>query len=362
MTTTLVQPKNKESAESPVEPTFEIVEKKYTSEHMDVSYPEVKGLEDRQLQSRINKMLYEKAFEHSPDNKRIDENKVDKEEWNFESKYQVTYNQDGLISIRYDTTFYVIGTVHPTSGINSITFSIEDGTICQLPYLFKKTPSYRGKIDDYIIRYLSEREEEIPLCSPFTGIDEGQGFYLTEKGTAIYFQEYEYTPYAYGSLVIVIPYSQLAPDHQIETKPSAEVVAGESYFDDEFKQLAAEGKLKGIPFGIGTMMKEIIDTWEEPNESGFYEGAKYYIYDECTFFSDVNGQKVTVVVIQGEKFSWDEIPTLTEVRSLLGTPEEEINESDIDEEWSMGYQFGNYWLYIASDGPDHAIAYIFLKN
>lgn len=351
----------KESAEPLTEPSFEIVEKKYTSEHMDVSYPKVNGLEDRQLQERINQILYEEAFEHKPDYKKIDENQVDEEEWNFESKYKVTYNQDGLVSIRYDTTFYVLEAAHPTSGINSITFSIRDGTIYQLPDLFKKTPSYRGKINDYIIRYLSEREEEIPLLRPFTGIDEGQGFYLTEKGTAIYFQEYEYTPYAYGSLVIVVPYSQLALDHHnYQAEQSVEVVPGASYFDDEFKQLAAEGKLKSIPFEIGTEMKQIVETWGEPHDSGLFEGAKYYMYDKCTFFSDINGRKVTGLSITPKTFSWDVVPTLTDIRSLLGTPKEDIGKNEIDGDWNMGYQFGDYRLYITSDGSDHTIKSIFL--
>lgn len=121
--------------------------------------------------------------------------------------YEVTYNGNGLLSLyrdRYDYT----GGAHGNTLRQSDTYSLKTGSILPLPAFFPDGFNYTKFLIEEILKlarkdpsiYFENYEELIvKYFNP-------RNYFLTEKGIAIYYQQYEIAPYSSGIIVFDIPY------------------------------------------------------------------------------------------------------------------------------------------------------------
>lgn len=177
-----------------------LIKMKITSDKHDliIKYPYVSGMQDKTLQNRINELLMRQSgtdYKGRPDE-------------TYRQDYDVMLNKNGIMSIVNNSYMYVQGAAHGMSMRSSINIDMTTGRLYSLQELFKPGTDYKSRLNNIIKNQIAEGN--IPLLREFQGINDNQEYYLTDKELVIYYQLYDYTPYAYGFLEFYIPYEKIS--------------------------------------------------------------------------------------------------------------------------------------------------------
>lgn len=193
---------------------------------MEAKFPQVEISENRAAQNRINSrirfqvnrflqysgtVLYRQAIRQYRDSQ--------KDHFPFHPyeallHYEVTYNQDCYFSLFRDRYVFT-GGAHGTTLRSSDTWSLQTGRILTLPQIFVSCSGYRERIIEQILRQADEKMRREPgvLFENYRELVvqnfNEESFYLTSKGMAFYYQQYDIAPYSSGILVFTIPYQVL---------------------------------------------------------------------------------------------------------------------------------------------------------
>ncbi|MZP29031.1 DUF4163 domain-containing protein [Heliobacterium undosum] len=196
--------------------TFKTVKEYSEDEKMiiDIQYPQIDGMKDAAAQERINRQIREQVTqfkqatlaEAEECHAQFAEAGLPPRVFSVVSNYEVKYNANNLVSLRFIDYNY-LGGAHGMSYASSLTFDTTDGKVYELKDLFASS-DYIDRISGQVKQQIKDRD--IYLFSPFTSIDAKQPFYLRPDGIVVYYQLYELTAYAYGFPEFTIPYSQLS--------------------------------------------------------------------------------------------------------------------------------------------------------
>ena len=162
-----------------------------------VIYPQIKGLSNKQAQEKINDAIRRKVTAI------VDG--IHCEDTLATGRYLVDTNEQGIFSVRFEVFMYTQGAAHGMTFVKSLTAALATGRVYELRDLFRKDRYYLLKLSDIIKRQIKDRD--IPLTTPFERVSEDADYYLKHGNLVIYFQLYEYTPYAYGIPEFVIPFT-----------------------------------------------------------------------------------------------------------------------------------------------------------
>jgi len=126
--------------------------------------------------------------------------------------YHIKYNQNNLLSIVL-TDYQYAGGAHGLTVQSSYNYDLASGQDLKLSDLMKSNSGYIAYINSVIRDEIDNRttEGELVELTPFKTITGDQPYYLSNDGIVIYFQEYEYFPYAAGIQEFTIKYADLAP-------------------------------------------------------------------------------------------------------------------------------------------------------
>ena len=185
-------------------PTITIQEQTISNKNDDIQYPEIIGLNTKKQTYKINKSIYEKTLNLKKELKKY---KNYKKEYNYITRYKVTYHKNGIVSILLKQHLSIPALAHPINKLDALTFHAKFGTVFKLKHLFKFGYNYRAKINKIVLETLEKKE--IKLLKKFKGIEKNQDFYLTPDAIILCFQEYAYTNHSQGPLTISIPYKNL---------------------------------------------------------------------------------------------------------------------------------------------------------
>jgi|GEM_PF-447002 len=168
---------------------------------LSLQYPELAGLQDSQVENKLNSMFAGLARE-AGDRGLQTAKTMAEEQLARGSKaeafydYRLEYNQKGMISIVFLDYLYS-GGAHGLTVQSSYNIDLKTGTAYGLKDVFKTGTDYVSIISSEVKKQMAERELTGYL-PPFEAIRPDQDFFLTNSGLAVYFQAYEYTPYAAG--------------------------------------------------------------------------------------------------------------------------------------------------------------------
>ncbi|SNS75885.1 protein of unknown function [Anaerovirgula multivorans] len=179
-----------------------IEKRKLIRHRIGLTYPDIIGLDNEDIQQAINgtiqeeiyKMIIEQGYEED----------YTKEIW---GDYKVELNEYNLLSVLIYIHSYSKGAAHGLTALKAINFDLQSGKTYELADLFIKNSGYVNKINELIKEEMVEKD--IPMLVEFETIDKKQDFYLTKEALTVFFQLYEYTPYAYGIPEFGIPYNEL---------------------------------------------------------------------------------------------------------------------------------------------------------
>jgi hypothetical protein len=169
-----------------------------------ISYPYVSNAENSEVKAQINNSIIAKVDDLFRNSIMLPE-KLNFEE--IAEFYKVPLNEKGLLSILFGLYTYT-GGAHGSTVYNSLTIDLESGRIYEFSDLFNSKMNFTAFLNELIIKEI--KQKQIPLINEFKGIEYNQQFYLTPVGLVIYYQIYEYTPYAHGLFEIIVPYSDIS--------------------------------------------------------------------------------------------------------------------------------------------------------
>lgn len=177
-----------------------ITENKIKNECTDVSYPQVAGLKNDNVQSKINQLISRQILDLIPKEGCRDYETI-------KGTYEVKLNRDGILSMKFNVYTFRKQAANGLDVQKSITVNLETGKIYQVYDLFKRNSNYRAVITRLIKEQIKERD--LPLIKEFKGIGDNESFYLTNNALVIYFQEIEFTPHYVGIPEFIIPFNQI---------------------------------------------------------------------------------------------------------------------------------------------------------
>ena len=168
---------------------------------INIQYPELKGLDTAEVESRLNSS-FAKLAEDAVNRGNIVEKDILPEQTANGIKaevyfnYQVKYNRNGLLSIVFYDYLYS-GGAHGLTIQSSYSFDLKTGKEYGLKDFYEDGTDYVSIVSSQVKEQMEEREMTDYL-TPFEAIMADQAYYLSNKGLVIYFQAYEYYPYAAG--------------------------------------------------------------------------------------------------------------------------------------------------------------------
>ncbi len=179
-----------------------LVEKKLIKYRVGLTYPEFINFKDSDVQRIINETIQEEIYKMIIELGYEDD--YTKEIW---GNFGLKLNKKDLLSLLLDINSYSKGAAHSCKIVRALNFNLANGKTYELKDLFAINSDYIKKINEFIKDEIHGRN--IPLLLQFETIDRKQDFYLGEASLTLFFQLYEYTPYAYGIPEFSMDYSKL---------------------------------------------------------------------------------------------------------------------------------------------------------
>lgn len=189
--------------------TTETYAKEIGDSAIRLDYPQIAGLAEASAQKSINDTLRQAAMSFAEDADRAIAEKSEQDRpYEFDSNYVVTYNQNGVLSLVMDQYAYT-GGAHGMTLRQAFTFSLKDGKRLLLKDLFGANPNYKKLLNEKVGKLLRADEG---YFGGFTGLNTEKYFYLKDGRVVLFFQLYEYTPYAAGFPEFTFTFNELLPD------------------------------------------------------------------------------------------------------------------------------------------------------
>ena len=167
----------------------------------DISYPQVE-LDNKLVQYKVNYEINETV----EDLVKMQRKEFEDLEY-MRSNYNVALNEKNILSIVFDNYVYWTGAMHGLTVLDSLTVDLETGKKYEFDDLFNLNTNYKKRLTSIIKEQI--KEQNVYLIRNFEEINKNQNYYLDKENLVIYYQLYEYTPYAHGFLKFFIPYKDI---------------------------------------------------------------------------------------------------------------------------------------------------------
>lgn len=192
---------------------------------LDLQYPQIQGLANAQVQEELNSFFKAKAEDARSQGLRNAEDLREFRASGYGSPnkcgtyfdYAIKYNQKGILSVVFYDYQYS-GGAHGLTVQSSAAFDLSTGKEYRLEDLFVEGTDHVSILSGEVIRLMKEEGIWDDLLSPFEAISPDQNFYFSNDSLVVYFQAYEYMPYAYGIPEFEIDYSVLQNNLKPEFK------------------------------------------------------------------------------------------------------------------------------------------------
>lgn len=183
--------------------TAYIVEKQFHDPQNDISYPQIVGMSETSVESRVNQYLKQHSVYTANSN-----DPGTTIPHTYTSDYNVVWRQGNVVNILLNSYYYSQGAAHGMPGRESIMLDIRTGKIYHIADLFKPGSPYLQRISDLVRQ--QDTEHVLNSFQTFTGFTNQDGVYLTQGGFRVFFSPYEWTPYALGFPEFTIPYTKVS--------------------------------------------------------------------------------------------------------------------------------------------------------
>ena len=213
-TTILAQTQEIKPIDQEITITDLVIEEEQEALKIDMIFPLVQGLKDKQVEEKINQIIQEEIINFKNQLQTESEEylkSAKSEEWEIRkyiatTYYIVHYQKDDLLSLSVFYYSYTLG-AHGYTLQRTYNFNLVNGEVILLGDIFKENKDYIDIINQEIKRQINLNPQEyFSEWSVFQSISQEQPFYFIEDGIVVYFGLYEIAPYASGIRYFKIPY------------------------------------------------------------------------------------------------------------------------------------------------------------
>jgi len=213
-TTILAQTQEIKPIDQEITITDLVIEEEQEALKIDMIFPLVQGLKDKQVEEKINQIIQEEIINFKNQLQTESEEylkSAKSEEWEIRkyiatTYYIVHYQKDDLLSLSVFYYSYTLG-AHGYTLQRAYNFNLVNGEVILLGDIFKENKDYIDIINQEIKRQINLNPQEyFSEWSVFQSISQEQPFYFIEDGIVVYFGLYEIAPYASGIRYFKIPY------------------------------------------------------------------------------------------------------------------------------------------------------------
>lgn len=113
---------------------------------INVIYPQISGIKDDNLRSRINKLFEDEAFRSY----------MDKDNFSLHIKYEILYQSEKFISVKYIGFAYLKGAPYPRDIFSTINIDLKTGDKIQLKDIINLDHAFVGKIRETLYLYIQK--------------------------------------------------------------------------------------------------------------------------------------------------------------------------------------------------------------
>ncbi len=194
--------------ENDIKIVTELLETKTKDTLFLMRYPTVSGLGDKEVEKNINAVLEKHKTQFIEDSKEQEKKRDSSVDYMYQAfqNFVVTYNENDMLSLAIDQYSYT-GGAHDSTIRTGFTFSLKDGKVFTLEDLLKeKSPNYKVELDKLVAKDLKDING---YYGTFKGLNADAEYVIKPDGLAVFFQQYEYTPFAAGIPTFLIPYNQV---------------------------------------------------------------------------------------------------------------------------------------------------------
>lgn len=188
-----------------------------TERTMKIQLPTFSLLDENEALDKINETLYMESFNL------LKTTSVDVEtdfsRWDvidYYSQATKTFENEHLISFKMDQYLYTYRSAHGSHLNLGFVFDLETGKKLSINEIFTVNDTFLSIVNDFMIKTVKENEIPIFDFTEFKGLDDSAEIFLQDEKLIVVFQEYAYTPYAYGPLIFQIPFSKI--NHFLSSK------------------------------------------------------------------------------------------------------------------------------------------------
>ncbi|WP_206916039.1 RsiV family protein [Alicyclobacillus suci] len=175
----------------------QITAKTVTSKHDKITYPQLSGLTDPTVESKLNALL-----QINPAHLQT----IGSDD-SYTANYQIVFQAGPLLEIDETAYDFPQGAAHGEPSQQMILMNLETGATYQMGDLFRAGSDYL----DVLSQQIRQEDTKSILDSNFSGVTEKDGFAITQTGVRIFFDPYEWAAFAAGFPTFDIPYDILQP-------------------------------------------------------------------------------------------------------------------------------------------------------
>ena len=194
-----------------------VIKEDYEALEVDITIPVIQGLEDKQVEEKINQTIQEdilnfkyriqtESEEYLQSAKKEGE-EIRKYKYIASTYYIVHYQKDNILSLSVFYYCYTLG-AHGCTVQEAYNLNLTNGERISLSDILKEKKDYEEIINQEIKRQIRQNPQAFfEDGAAFQSISPEQPFYLIEDGIVVYFGLYEIAPYSSGIRYFKIPFS-----------------------------------------------------------------------------------------------------------------------------------------------------------
>lgn len=179
-----------------------------------IYYPKVQGLDDEDVEAKINNRLRRLSY-FIPENEQgnLESTPITEDDvldYDYYGDFSIKYFKDNLLGLEIEGYYYPVRAAHGMPIKKTPIIDLKTGEFYTLSDLFMGGVNWLGELNN-IIKDMIDNDDNYDYVfkDQFKGINPNQGFYVDEDNLYIYFQPYEIGPYSAGFITFKIPFSKI---------------------------------------------------------------------------------------------------------------------------------------------------------
>lgn len=188
--------------------SVEIVSMTETTNRLNVTYPEIRGMTNKSKEKAINTTLKQMAVDPKGVAKLARELGTPSNPVTVDSGYIITYQRGNLVDFVFQSQAVTPKTTDGGTGfLRSAIFNLHTGHEYAMTDLFDKHSGYLTTLSQLVKQ--ADAQHMLGQMTPYPTVKTTDPFLLTNRGFAIGFQQGQWTPMAAGTPTFPIRFSQV---------------------------------------------------------------------------------------------------------------------------------------------------------